>query len=67
MKADTDPHVFMSEIYQLRDKLSDLNEVAYTEQSTTIILDALPVEKYSAIKTQAIRYPDLSLRRFREP
>ena len=32
-----------------------------TERLTTIIVDALPVEKYSIIKIQTIRYPDLGL------
>ena len=59
--ADPDPDVFISEVYQLRDKLSDLRESVSTERLTTIILDTLPVEKYSKIKFQVIRDPDLSL------
>ena len=34
-----------------------------TETLTTVILDALPSEKYSVIKQQAIRDPDLSVER----
>ena len=32
-----------------------------TERLTTLILDTLPAEKYSTIKNQVIRDPDLSL------
>ena len=46
--------VFMSEIYQLHDELSDLDEVVSLESLITIILDALPAEKYPTIKIQAI-------------
>ena len=62
MKADTDPDVFLLEIYQLRDELSDLDELVSNERLTTIIIDALPAEKYSTIKVQAIRDPALSLK-----
>ena len=57
MKADTNPDVFRSEINQPRDELSDLNEVMSTERLTTINinLDALPAEKYSTIKLEAIK------------
>ena len=55
MKANTDPDVFMSEIYQLRDELRDLDEVVPAKRLTTIILDTLPAEKYSTIKYQAFR------------
>ena len=42
MKPDTDPDVFLSEINQIRDELSVLDETVSTERLTTIILDALP-------------------------
>ena len=51
----------MSEIYQLRNELSDLDEVVSTERLTTIILEALPAETYSTIKRQATIGLDLSL------
>ena len=41
MKTYTDPDVFMLEINQIRDKLSDLDEVVSIERLTSIILDAL--------------------------
>ena len=59
MKDDTDSGVFISEIHQLRDKLSNLDEVVSTERLTTIILDALSAE-YSTHRIHAIRDPDLS-------
>ena len=50
MKADTGPDVFLSEINQLRDELSDLDEMVSTEYLTsTLILEALLAEKYSII------------------
>ena len=61
MRADTDFDAFLSEVYQLRNELSDLVEVMSTELLTTIVLDALPVGKYLTIKIQAIRDPDLYL------
>ena len=61
MKADTDSDVFLSEVDQLRDKICDLEEVVVTDHLTTKTLDALPAEKYSTIKVQVIRYPDLNL------
>ena len=61
MRADTDPGVFLSEVFQLRDELSALGEVASIERLTTIILDALPTEKCSTIKIQVIRGPDIGL------
>ena len=61
MKVDTDPVLFLSEIDQRRNELGDLDEVGSTKYLTTIILDALSAEKYSTIKLQAIRDPDLSL------
>ena len=60
VKPDPDPDVLMSEIGQIRDELSVLDKVS-TERSTTIILDALPVEMYSTVKPEAKRDPDLSL------
>ena len=59
MRADTDPDMFPSEVFQLRDKLSDLGEVVSIERLTTIILDASPTEKYSKTKIQPVRDPDL--------
>ena len=61
MKADTDLDVLLSKTYQLRDGFSNLDEVVSTERLTTIILDALPAERYSNIKIQATRDPGLSL------
>ena len=63
MKADIGPDVFMSEIYQLCDELSDLDEVVSTERVTTIIFGAMQAEKHPIIEIQVIRYPDLSLER----
>ena len=60
MKANTDPDVFPLDMDQLRDKLSNCDEVISTEHSTTTILDALPAEKYSTIKLEVKRDPDLS-------
>ena len=45
---------FLWEIYQLRDKLCDLEEVVSAERLASTIIDALPAEKYFTIKTQAI-------------
>ena len=42
VKVDTDPDVFLSEINQIRDELTDLNQVISSEHLTTIIHDALP-------------------------
>ena len=50
MKADTDTDVLMSEINQIRDELSILDETVSTKRLNTIILDALPAEMYSTIK-----------------
>ena len=61
MKPDTDIDAFLSKVNQLRNELSDLDEVMSTERLTTITLDALPAEKYSTIKIQVIRDPNLSL------
>ena len=57
MKDDSNPDVFMSEIYQLRDKPSDFDEVATAKRITAIILDALSANKYFTIKIQATRNP----------
>ena len=59
MTADNDLDAFLTEAYQLRDELSDLDEVAFTKRLTTIILGALPAEKSTAIKFQVIRDPDI--------
>ena len=61
MRSDVDPHVFLSEVFQLRGELSNLSEVASNERLTSIILDALPEEKYSPIKVQAMTGPGLGL------
>ena len=61
MTPDIDADVFFSEVFQLRDKLSDLGEVVSSERLTTIILDALPEEKNPTIKVQSRRDPDLGL------
>ena len=46
---------------QLRDELNILDEVDSAKLLVIIILDALPFEKYSTIKFQAIGDPDFSL------
>ena len=61
MTDDTDPDVFLSEVHQLHDEPSDLGEVVSTARLTSIILDALPVEKYLSIKVQAIGDSDKSI------
>ena len=61
MRSDVDPDVFLSEIFQLRDELDDLGETVNDERLTTIILDALPEEMYSAVKMQLVKEPDLGL------
>ena len=60
MKDGTNPDAFLSLVYQLRNELSDLDEVVSGERLTVIILDALPVEKYSIIVIRAIKYPSNS-------
>ena len=57
MNPDTDPDVFLSEINQIRDELSVLDETVSMERLTTIICDALPAEMYSTVKLET----DLSL------
>ena len=61
MRVDTDPDVFIPEVHQPRDELHDSDEVVYVERLTTIVLDVSPVEKYSIMKIQVNRCPDLSL------
>ena len=61
MRSDIDQDVLLSEVFQLRDKLSDLGEDVSDERLTTIIIYALPEEIYSTIKMQAIRDPELGL------
>ena len=61
IRSDTDLDVFLSEIFQLRDELSDSDEVISNERLAITILDALPREKYATVKIQAIRDPDLCL------
>ena len=53
--------VFLSEINQLCEELSDLDQAVSTERLAIIIFDALQAEKYSTIKLEATRDPDLSL------
>ena len=45
MRDENDSDAFLSKIYQLIDKLSDLGEVVSFERLNTIILDTLPAEK----------------------
>ena len=62
MKADIYSDALLSEIYQLREELSYLDEGVSTDRLTTGVLDALPAEKYSTIKLQAIGDPDSNLK-----
>ena len=59
MRSDIGPDMFLSEGFQSRDELSNLGEVVSNERLTTAILDALPEKRYSTIKVQSIRDPDL--------
>ena len=59
MRSNIDHDVFLSGGFQLRDELSDLGEVVSNERFTTIILDALPEERYSKLKAQSIKDPRL--------
>ena len=59
MRFNIDHDVFLSEGFQLRDELSDLGKVVSNEHLTTIILDALPEERYSKLKVQSIKDPRL--------
>ena len=61
IKPDTDPNVFLSEINQIRDELSVLDETVSTGRLTTILVVALPAEMYSTVKLEAKRDHDLSL------
>ena len=61
MRSHIDSDVFLSEVFQLREELSDLSEVISNERLTTIILDALPEERYSTVEVQLIRDPDVGL------
>ena len=45
IRADTVSDVFLSEVYQLHDEVSDLGEVVSTEHLTTIVLDTLPAKE----------------------
>ena len=49
MRYDIDPDVFISELFQLREELSDLDEVVSNERLTTFILDALPEVRHYTI------------------
>ena len=60
-EADANPDVFLSEFFQLRDKLSDLGELVSNKRLTTFILDALSKEKYFILKVRSIGNPDLGL------
>ena len=60
MRSDVDPDVFLSEVFQLRDRRDGLGETVNDERLTTIILDALPPEEmYSTVKMQSVRDSDL--------
>ena len=61
MRSDIGPDVFLSEVFQLCYELNDLGETVTDERLTTIILDALPEEMYSAVKMHSITDPDLGL------
>ena len=61
MRSNTDPGVFVSGVFQLRDELRDLSKVVSNERLTNVILDALPEEQYSTNKLKSIRDPDLGL------
>ena len=61
IRSDIDPDVFLSEVFQLRDELNDLGEIATDESLTNIILDALLEEMYSKVKMQSVRGPELEL------
>ena len=61
MRSNTDPDVFPSKVFQQRDELSGLGEVVSNERLTTIILDVLSKERYSTMKMQSTRHPDLGI------
>ena len=50
MRSDIDPDMFLAEVFQLRNELSDLGEAFSDERLTTIILDTIPEEMYFTIK-----------------
>ena len=58
-QAGLDHDVFLSQGFQVRDELSDLGEVVSNEHLTSVILDALPEERYSKLKVQSIKDPRL--------
>ena len=41
MRSDIDPDMFLSEVFQLRDELSDFEGAGFVERLTSITLDAL--------------------------
>ena len=51
-RSNIDPDVLLFEVFQLRDKLSDLGEAVSDERLITVILDALPEEMYSTVEMQ---------------
>ena len=55
MTSDIDPDMFISAVFQLRCKLSDLGEIVSNQQLRTIILDALPDDMYSTTEVQSIK------------
>ena len=61
IRSNIDPNVFLSEVFQLHDQLSDLGEVVSNERLETVILDALPDERYSRTKVQSVRDPNIGL------
>ena len=65
MQPDTDADVFLSEINQIRDELSILDETVSTKSLTTLILDVMSAEMYSTVKLKTIQDPDLSLEQIR--
>ena len=61
MRSDIDPNVFLSEVFQLRDEIIDLDEIVSNRRLTTTILYAVSEEVYSTVKVQSIREPNLRL------
>ena len=59
IRFNIDHDVLLSEGFQLSDALRDLSEVISNDHLTTIILDALPEERYSKLKLQSIKDPRL--------
>ena len=57
MNFGIDLDAFLSEVFQLRDELSDLEEGVSDERLRIIILDTLSEEMYSTVKIQSIRDP----------